>query len=290
MTPSRNPTKSSLPGLLGRSLILLIVIASVPLLLFVGCQSKLIYHPRPYGLGTTAQWQNESQGRPISYRTSQGNQRAFLQGNLKSPKNLWILCGGNGTIALDWAKWLEQNAPREDAWLLFDFPGYGDCEGSSTPERIRESLVKVLPLACKEIGWSERPDPKRLRFFGHSLGAATCLIAASEFSIQKGVLIAPFSSTMDMAHHMMGVPLGPFVWQRFDNSARLAELAARGPGKVIVLHGTEDEVIPFAMSQKLKSLQNEIVDLRAIPRGRHNDLQEKNTKEIAAALRQISDL
>lgn len=146
-----------------------------------------------------------------------------------------------------------------------------------------------MPLASKKIGWSERPNPERLRFFGHSLGAATCLIAASDFSIQKGVLIAPFSSTVDMAQHMMGVPLGPFVWQRFDNGARLNELAARGPGKVIILHGTDDEVIPFAMSEKLKSTQSHIVDLKAIPRGRHNDLQDKNTGEIADALRLIGE-
>jgi pimeloyl-ACP methyl ester carboxylesterase len=289
MNASSNPIKSG-PPLLRRIVVWIIMVIGIPTLFFSGCQSKLIYFPRPYATGTIAQWQKETGGRPLTYQTSQGTQRAFLQGNLKTPKNLWIFSGGNATLALEWSSWIEENAPKGDAWLLFDFPGYGDCQGSATPERIRESLIKVLPIACKEIGWPERPDPERLRFFGHSLGAATCLIAATEFGIQKGILIAPFTSTMDMAQHLIGIPLGPLVWQRFDNGARLHELAARGPGKVIIFHGAEDEIIPFAMSQKLQSMEKDIVDLRAIPGGRHNDILDQSTAEIAAAVRKLSGL
>ncbi|MEO8616738.1 MAG: alpha/beta fold hydrolase [Luteolibacter sp.] len=252
----------------------------------VGCQSKLIYFPRPYAAGTTTFWQQETHGRPIDFRTFQGKQRAFLQGNLKSPRNLWIVCGGNGTVALDWFKWLEAYAPREDAWLLVDFPGYGDCEGAPSPGRIRDSIDQVVPLACREIGWTEHPDSRRLRFFGHSLGGAACLIAASEFKIQRGVLIAPFTSTMDMTRQVIGVPLGFLVWHRFDNSARLAELAARGPGKVVILHGTTDEVIPVTMSRTLAAQQKSIVSLKEIPGGRHNDIQENNADALANALKE----
>jgi len=289
MNSTSNQAKAN-PALLWRVVIWMLMVTLIPLLFFSGCQSQLIYFPRPYAIGTTAQWQRETQGRPITYQTSQGTQRAFLQGNLESPKNLWILCGGNGTLALEWSQWIMENTSKDDAWLLFEFPGYGDSEGSATPERIRESLIKVLPLACKEIGWPEQPDPRRLKFFGHSLGAATCLIAATEFKIQNGILIAPFSSTMEMAQHLFGLPLGPFVWQRFDNGARLQELAARGPGKVVIIHGTDDEVIPYSMSQKLESLEQGIVELRAISGGRHNSLQDQYATEFAEAIRQISEL
>ncbi len=287
MNSTGNQAKAA-PALLWRVIIWLLLVILVPLLFFSGCQSQLIYFPRPYSSGTIAQWQRETQGRPLTYQTTQGTQRAFLQGNLESPKNLWILCGGNGTLALEWSQWIMENTTKDDAWLLFEFPGYGDSEGSATPGRIRESLIKVLPIASEEIGWPAEPDPKRLKFFGHSLGAATCLIAATEFKIQNGILIAPFSSTMEMAQHLLGLPLGPLVWQRFDNGARLHELAARGPGKVIIIHGTDDEVIPFSMSQKLKSLEQEIVDLRPIPGGRHNSLQVQYTSEFAEAIKQIS--
>lgn len=265
----------------------LVVIAGVPLVMLASCQSKLIYFPRPYAPGTTAEWAQRTAGKKIDFTTSQGRQRAFLQGNLKSPRNLWIFCGGNGTVALDWSEWLEEHAPKEDAWLLVDFPGYGDSEGAPTPGRIRESLKTAVPLASHEIGWASQPDPGKLRFFGHSLGAAACLMAATEFKIQRGVMIAPFTSTMAMSQHLTGMPLGFLIWHRFDNSARLSELSARGPGEVIIFHGTDDEAIPVAMSRTLAAEHKQIVRLREIPGGRHNTIQETHAEMVSAALKEI---
>ena len=171
--------------------------------------------------------------------------------------------------------------------MLVDFPGYGDCEGAPNPKRIRESLKTVVPLAAREVGWSDPPDPARLRFFGHSLGSAACLIAAPEFGIQRGVLVSPFTSTMDMSGVVTGLPLGFLVWHRFDNPARLAEIAARSSGKVVILHGTDDEAIPVWMSRKLAAEHPSIVTLREIPGGRHNTIPETHGTLLAEALREI---
>ncbi|MES2439736.1 MAG: hypothetical protein V4584_11740 [Verrucomicrobiota bacterium] len=270
-----------------RLFLVIFLLVAIPLVLLVACQSKLIYFPRPYGPGTVEEWQRDTSRKPIDYTTSQGRQRAFLQGNLKSPRNLWIFCGGNGTVALDWSEWLQTHAPQEDAWLLVDFPGYGDCQGAPSPGHIRENLKTAVPLALREIGWSGKPDSRRLRFFGHSLGSAACLLAATEFNIQRGVLISPFTSTMDMSRSVTGLPLGPLVWHRFDNAERLAELAARGPGEVIIFHGTDDEAIPVTMSRTLATQRKDVVHLIDISGGRHNTIQETNTQEVADALREI---
>lgn len=267
-----------------RIALLLVLGAVVSLGLLVSCQSNLIYMPRAYAPGVTSQWQKLYAGQPIDFTTSQGSQRAFLQGNLKSPRKLWIVCGGNGSLALDWSDWLAAHAPKQDAWLLVDFPGYGDCQGSPNPARIRENLLACVPLACRQLGWPDRPDPNKMRFFGHSLGSAACLIAATEFKIQRGVLIAPFTSTMDMTRVITGLPLGFLVWHRFDNSARLAELAASGPGQVIILHGTRDEIIPVAMGRSLAARQPAIVNLREIPDGSHNTIHQLYADQVEAAL------
>lgn len=278
--------KTSIRSVVVRIFIILAVVASIPLVLLTSCQSKLIYFPRPYGADPTAKWSTETHGKPIEFTTSQGRQRAFLQGDLKSPRNLWIVCGGNGTVALDWSEWLQKHAPPEDAYLLVDFPGYGDCEGYPNPARIRESLRAAVPLATKALGWAD-PNPAQLRFFGHSLGAAACMIGATEFKIQRGVLLAPFTSTMDMANVVTGLPVGFLVTHRFDNEARLAELAARGPGEVIILHGSDDESIPVTMGRKLAEQQKDVVHFIEIPGGRHNTIQDQNAGDLSDALRQI---
>lgn len=274
--------------LIHKGLFIIARILAAATLLFVvlvtGCQSKLIYFPRPYGPATTETWRKETAGRFVDFQTSQGRQRAFLQGELKQPRNLWIVCGGNGSLALDWSEWLVEHGPKQDAWLLVDFPGYGDCEGAPNPERIRESLRAVVPLAAKELGWKSNPDPSRLRFFGHSLGCAASLIAASEYKIQRGVLISPFTSTMEMSRVLTGLPVGFLVWHRFDNVGRLDELAKRGPGCVYILHGVNDEVIPVDMARKLAKAHPEVAHLTEIPDGFHNDIQSNHADVVAAAL------
>ena len=257
-----------------------------PLALVTSCQSGLIYFPRPYPPGTAERWSSETKGRLLDYRTSQGRQRAFLQGRLTSPRHLWIVCGGNGTVALDWSDWLLENAPREDAYLLFDMPGYGDSEGKPNPSRIRESLQAVVPLAMAEVSLAEQPE--RLRFFGHSLGAAVVMEAAGEFRIQRGVMLSPFTSTMEMAREITGLPIGFLVWHRFDNMARLDDLDRRGPGMVVVVHGADDEVIPAAMGRKLADSHPDTCRFIEVAGARHNTVPETAPEVLMKALEDAS--
>lgn len=266
-----------------------VVSALLLVCLITGCQSKFIYFPRPYGPTAATTWQRETAGRFIDYQTSQGRQRAFLQGNLEHPRNLWIVCGGNGSLALDWSEWLVEHGPKEDAWLLVDFPGYGENEGAPSPSRIRENLKTAIPLASKALGWTDAPDPQRLRFLGHSLGCAASLIAASDFHIQRGVLIAPFTSTMEMSRVVTGLPLGFLVWHRFDNAARLGELESRGNSQVFILHGVRDEVIPVAMSRRLAADHPRTVHLQEIPQGFHNTIQSDHAGDVSRALRLVGN-
>jgi len=130
-------------------------------------------------------------------------------------------------------------------------PGYGACEGEPSPWSIRRSLKTVIPTVTGSLGWSAAESHERLRFFAHSLGPGVCLIAAQEFDIRKVVLLAPFTSRMDMSREVLGVPLGFLLWHRFDNEARLQEIDARGDGRVFILHDSRDEVIPVKMSRQM---------------------------------------
>ncbi len=265
------------------------LIVLTPLGLLAACQSRLIYFPRPYPAGHPSTWAEENGGRILSYETSQGTQRAFLQGNLAQPRNLWLVVGGNATLALEWSAWLARNGPAEDAWLLVDFPGYGANEGEPNPERIRQSLQTVLPAAMGEFGWSADRDAERLRFFGHSLGAAACLIAASDFDIRRGVMLAPFTSTMDMGRAITGLPVGFVVRHRFDNVERLEEITSRGPAEVVILHGDRDRAIPIRMSRQLAAEFPRSVSLLEIPGANHDNVPLDHRDALAQALRRIGE-
>ncbi len=267
----------------------LLTMVCIALVVLVASQSKLIYFPHPYPANATTEWQAKTQGTALHFTTSAGSQSAYLQGNLKSPRHLWVVCAGNGSLALDWSEWLIQNAPKEDAYLLVDYPGYGECAGSPAPGKIRETFQKCIPAAWEVLGWSRSQASGRMRFFGHSLGAAATLIAAAEFQIYKGVLIAPFTSTMDMSRTVTGLPLGAFVWHRFDNEARLAELAKDPTSRVIILHGVDDEVIPCAMSRKLAAENPKMIHLIEISGAGHNTIAADHADLLAAAMTEISE-
>lgn len=254
------------------------------LLPLVGCQSKLIYFPRPYGPDHVARWDAEPGTRVIDYSTAQGKQQAYLLSKTEKPERLWLVCGGNGTLVLEWSDWLRENGPAEDAWLLVDIPGYGACSGSPRPGTIRNSLKAAVPAGMESLGWSLPADQGKLRFFGHSLGGAVSLMGAQEFDIRRGVILTPFTSSMDMTKAMFGVDLGFIVWHRFDNLERLKEMEKKGGAEVFVLHGSDDEAIPVTMSRTLATKVPGVVRYTEIPGGRHNTLQDLAPEAIREAM------
>lgn len=270
-----------------RSLVLWLCIPLVGILgLLTSCQSKLIYFPRPYGGDHVTRWDAEPGTTVIDYETREGKQQAYLLSTTPKPERLWLVCGGNGTLALEWSDWLREHAPAEDAWLMMDIPGYGACSGKPSPATIRHTLKAVVPAGMGALGWSLPADHGKLRFFGHSLGAAVCLMAADEFDIRRGVVLTPFTSTMEMTKAMLGVNLGFIVVHRFDNRDRLKALAKRGDAAVFILHGDDDEAIPVGMSRALAKDVPDVVHYIEIPRGRHNTLQDQAPEEIIKAMRE----
>ena len=264
-----------------------VIIGSLTLL--TACQSRFIYFPRPYAAGDVETWKQKYHGEIISYETSAGRQQAYLQRKVRQqgpPERFWLVAGGNAALALDLADWLWENGDSRDAFLLIDFPGYGQCEGSPNPSRIHENMLAAVPAAIQKMGFSPAEIQPRMRIFAHSLGCAGTLLAAREFGIRRGILLSPFTSTMDMTRQVLGVNLGWLLWHRFDNKARLHELAGTD-ARFIVFHGTTDEVIPISMSREMKAEMPDLINLREVPEGFHNDLFEVAEKAIASAMAEL---
>lgn len=255
--------------------------------LLVSCQHRLIYFPRPYSHGEVAAWKERASHEVLTFKTSAGEQRMFLQQGSAKPERLWLVCGGNGTLALEWSNWLAQNGPAGDAYLLLEIPGYGDCQGKANPAKVRETIAAAVPMAMDKLDWSMEKDRQRLRFFGHSLGCAVVLMAADEYQVRKGVLISPFTSTMDMSRRVTGLPLGFLVTHRYNNTARLKSLACFDDLQVEIFHGTDDEVIPHRMAHELAAIKAGAIEVHEVPGGHHNDVHLKCLEEIAKAMREL---
>lgn len=269
----------------------LLALMVAPLLLLASCQSKLIYFPRAYDATHESRWQKLTDGKVLTFESSAGKQQAYLftPRPEKAPERLWLVCGGNGSLATDWTIFLKQEAPQQDAYLLIDYPGYGRNEGAPNPQRIRENISLALPLASQQLGWDESTMKRNTRFFGHSLGCAAALTGAETFDLRRGVLLAPFTSTMDMTKELVGVNVGFLVWHRFDNRRILTELGGKDDAQVEIIHGLRDQVIPATMSQQLQQLHPDHVHLHLVPEAGHADLTEKDRNAVVEAMKRVRE-
>jgi len=248
-------------------------------------QHKLIYHPRSYPTGYQP-WKTSSL-ELLRYQTTEGSQTAYyLPPENNSVQRVWVLFGGNAGLALDWLGLLTQVSSAGVGFLLIDYPGYGVCEGSASPETIRSSTREAFQAWQREFGFESQPSWATL---GHSLGAAAALQFAEDHSVDRIVLLAPFTSLADMVRHLFGGWLVPLLRHPFENRKPLQMVLERHPTPAILIaHGTRDEVVPVEMGRELATLNPKQIEYLEVPDTGHNDILSKLwprlQQEFAASL------
>lgn len=252
--------------------------------LLVLAQRRMIYFPRDYladlGLPAAAM--------VLEFQTSQGHQTAFYLPPAtpvaKGRSNLWLLCGGNGSLALDWLELVSDFPDPTASFLLLDYPGYGRCQGRPSPRTIGESIDQSLLALAEHLGRPPTEITGNLKVLGHSLGAAAILLYAARHPAKQLVLVAPFTSLRDMAALLVGPLLSRTLLDDFDNRARLREVLAQPvPVLITIIHGSHDKVVPVAMGRELAAFSPRIA-YKEIDRGDHNYILLTNRAEIRQAM------
>ncbi len=149
--------------------------------------------------------------------------------------------------------------------FLAEYRGYGGQPGAPT----EEGLLADARDAWNALDGLGVPAGKRI-LLGRSLGAAVAAGLAADLGAEPPalvVLVSPFTSISDMARPVVGWLTPLAVRDRFDTAGRLPRIGA----PLVIVHGTHDEVIPFAMGEALAHSRPGS-GFVAIPRGTHNDL------------------
>ncbi len=269
-----------------RLLRLVAILILTPVIFLLGWQSRLIYHPNPYQAEHETLLRNVK-GERLRFETAQGRQTAFYIPPRTPapglPQTLWLCFAGNGSLALDWLEYTGDWDARF-AYLLIDYPSYGECEGTPSPERIRESSKAAVAALAHHLHTSQAELQPRLAVLGHSLGAAAALMAADDLDLRRGVLLSPFTTMTDMGRIVLGWPLCYLNRHRFDNRLSLGHVASRAGARIVIFHGAEDEVIPLRMGQELAAAHLQAVTFHAVPGGHHNDLLRLISPQIGQAM------
>ena len=175
---------------------------------------------------------------------------------------LLILHGNGGNIGdrIGWIKLLHGLGLHI---LIIDYRGYGNSEG----EPFEEGLYRDARAAYG--WWAGQREGEKLILLGESLGGAVAAHLAEAVSPAGLILQSAFTSARDMAKTML--PLGllePLLGVRFDS----AEAVARIRCPKLIIHGIQDEVVPFRLGRRLFDLALPPKTFYAVPAAGHNDL------------------
>lgn len=204
-------------------------------------------------LGLLARWVSERmifQPGPSSYAPAEGSVRIPV-GEGDTLAALWLPAPGAERAVLfhhgnaedlgDLRPFLERMRSEGLSVLAFDYRGYGASTGLP-------SEANALADAEAAYRWlTEALDvpPERVVLHGRSLGGAVALDLATRVPAAGLVLESTFTSPSEVV-----LPGPPLPFGRFP-SLRRARRARRVRMPVLVIHGTEDGVIPARHGRRL---------------------------------------
>lgn len=159
--------------------------------------------------------------------------------------------------------------------LLLDYRGYGQSAGAP------DEAGTYLDAEAAYDWLRQRGVPASdVIVYGESLGGPIATDLAARREVGGLVLESAPSSIIDVArHHYPLLPVGMFLSVRYDALERIGRVRA----PLLILHSTEDEIVPFSMAEELRATAPE--PKRLVPlRGGHNDAFVVSAELYRAAL------
>jgi fermentation-respiration switch protein FrsA (DUF1100 family) len=140
------------------------------------------------------------------------------------------------------------------AWLptqdfnvfVFDYRGYGESEGKPEPKGVFEDSNAAL----NHVRSRADVDPERLFVFGQSLGGSNAVAVVGSGN-RAGVKAAAIESTFYSYSSIANEKLPGAGLLVSDEYAASKYIAAISPIPLLLIHGTEDPVIPHSHSRRL---------------------------------------
>jgi hypothetical protein len=163
--------------------------------------------------------------------------------------------------------------------IIPDYEGYGMSEGKPG-----EAGCYAAADAAYDYLLS-RADINHDRFIcsGWSLGAAVAIDLASRRPAIGLALANPFTNIVEMARRVFPwLPVSLIVRHHFDNLAKIPRISC----PILIVHSSEDEIIPPAMSERLANAATGAkVRQFTVQHAGHNDIFEVGGQELLDEIR-----
>ena len=168
--------------------------------------------------------------------------------------------------------------------LLVSYRGYGRSEGDFPTEA---QVYEDAEAAWDYLVNQEGIKPGEIFIYGHSLGGAVAINLAVSHPGAGGLIVeSTFTSIADMGRRIKLyrlLPIDLITHQRFDSIHKINRLKM----PVLILHGTEDRVVPLKMSRRLYEQAPSPKRLKIILGGGHNNLARVGGAEYLNTIREF---
>ena len=147
--------------------------------------------------------------------------------------------------------------------VALEYRGYGGSGGSPSEAGLIADGEAAYAFAAA------RYTVQQIVPWGESLGTGVAVAVAAERPVGRVILEAPFTSAAAVAAtHYWYLPVRFLMSDQFRSDERIGKVTA----PVLILHGKQDAVVPFAMGEKLFELTKAPKHIVRFLDGGHEDL------------------
>lgn len=239
-------------------------------MLFEIAERRLLFQPRPVcealptdlGIDYEETWAPTPDGRKLQCWHIPGDTCRELT---------WLWFGGaGGNLSRRVGEFAAVRRHTGASIFGFDYRGFGNSPGRASVKGTAVDARVALDHLRRRYG----VPPEKTLFLGISMGAAVAIRLASETSSPLGTaLVAPFASLRDMAG--LFYPKlswgGRLVGNRYNSLARVGQIGC----PLLVLHGSDDTLVPAGQGRKLCDAAQEPKIFAEIPDAGHEDIGDQ---------------
>jgi alpha-beta hydrolase superfamily lysophospholipase len=186
-----------------------------------------------------------------------------LHFKVKKPKGVVLYLKGNSKSMRGWGKFAVDFTRHDYDVFMIDYRGFG----KSTGRRTQKALKNDLQLIYNKM--KEKVDEKYIILYGRSLGSGFATKLASTNQPRMLILDAPYYSLSKVtARYAPFMPMSVILKYPIPTYKWLKYVAC----PIHIIHGTNDNLIPFKSSVKLSKIRQDQTRLYAIIGGGHKNL------------------
>jgi pimeloyl-ACP methyl ester carboxylesterase len=182
-----------------------------------------------------------------------------------NPRGVVFFLHGNAGNLVSWTTGLDFYRRVNYDLFMVDYRGYGKSTG-----RIENEAQLYADARAAYDAMAPLYRDKPIVIYGRSLGTALAASLARDVHPRLLVLVSPFSSLAASA--AQAYPWAPEWVLKYP--LRTDAIIGEVKSPILLIHGSEDKLIPLSHSERLKKLARSPVELLVVPGAGHSDIHK----------------